>query len=156
MSGRSNWKGRAMKLLKTVLATVVLALSAVIVPPPAGAQMTLGNYDFLSDRYTKTTWVWFVAFCVPEHSADCIYVSGITRRSYYVGYEGKAHLDGNQYTLVVDVPDGLQCPGQVLPTRDTYRWDQNTLQGTIDSDYDVGCSNGPPGSQFWTFGLQRL
>src|ERR1700712_1197225 len=145
-----------MKLLKTVLVTVVLALSAVLVPPPAHAQMTLGNYDFLSDRYTKTTWVWFIAFCVPEHSADCIDVSGITRRSYYVGWESKAHLDGNQYTLVVDVPDGLQCPGQVLPTRDTYRWDQNTLQGTIDSAYDVGCFNGPPGSQFWTFGLQRL
>jgi hypothetical protein len=145
-----------MKLFKTVMVAVLLALSAAIAPPPANAQMTLGNYDFLSDRYTKTTWVWFVAFCVPEHSADCIFVSGITRRSYYVSWEGKAHLDGNQYTLTVDVPDGLQCPGQVLPTRDTYRWDQNTLQGTIDSAYDVGCFNGPPGTQFWTFGLQRL
>jgi hypothetical protein len=59
--------------------------------------------------------VWFVAFCV--HSADCIYVSGITRRSYYVGREGKAHLDGNPYKLVVDVPDGLQCPSCWLPER---------------------------------------
>jgi hypothetical protein len=156
MSGRSNEKGRAMKLLKTVLVTVVLALSAVVVPPSANAQMTLGNYDLLTDRYTKASWVWFIAFCVPEHSPDCIDVNGIVRRAYYANYEGKAHLDGNQYTLTVDVPDGLQCPGQVLPTRDTYRWDQVSLAGTIDSAYDVGCFNGPPGSQFWTFALQRL
>jgi hypothetical protein len=35
-------------------------------------------------------------------------------------------------------------------------WDDNTLVGTIDSAYDVGCFNGPPGKQFWTFKLQRL
>jgi hypothetical protein len=145
-----------MKLIKTVLAVVVLALSAAIVPPPANAQMTLGNYDLLTDRYTKATWVWFVAFCVPEHSDDCVTVAGFPRRAFYAGYQGKGHLDGSQYTLTVDVPDGLQCPGQVLPTRDTYKWDQFTLQGTIDSAYDVGCFNGPPGTQFWTFALQRL
>ena len=144
-----------MKLLKTVLATVVLVLSAVVLPPPAGAQMTLGNYDLLTDRYNLTSWVWFVAFCVPT-APDCIYVSGITRRSFYDNYEGFAHLDGNQYTLTVNVNDGLRCPGYNLPTHDTYRWDQVTLQGTIDSAYDVGCFNGPPGTQSWTFALQRL
>jgi hypothetical protein len=145
-----------MKLLKTVLLTVVLALSAVLLPPPANAMMQLGNYDLLSDRYTKATWIWFIASCVPDHSTDCLDVTGFPRRAFYTHWETKAHLDGNQYTAVVDVPDGLQCPGQVLPTRDTYRWDQNTLQGTVDSAYDVGCFNGGPGTQFWTFSLQRL
>jgi hypothetical protein len=57
----------------------------------------------------------------------------------------------------VDVPDGLQClPGYSMPTRDTYRWNEVSLAGTIDSQYDVGCFNGPPGTQFWTFALQRL
>jgi hypothetical protein len=151
-----NEKGRAMKLLKTVLMAVVLALSAAIVPPPANAMMNLGNYDVLTNRYNLSSWVWFIARCVPERSLDCIDVSGITRRAFYDQYEGKAHLDGNTYTLTVDVNDGLRCPGQNLPTRDTYTWDQNTLAGEINSSYDVGCFNGPPGTQFWTFALQRL
>jgi hypothetical protein len=55
------------------------------------------------------------------------------------------------------VPDGLQCtPGYAMPTRDTYSWDEASMSGTIDSVYDVGCFNGPPGTQFWTFALQRL
>ena len=32
----------------------------------------------------------------------------------------------------------------------------NTLAGEINSTYDVGCFGGPPGTQFWTFALQRL
>lgn len=145
-----------MKLLKTVLMAVVLALSAAIVPPSANAMMNLGNYDVLTNRYDLSSWVWFISRCVPERSLDCIDVSGITRRNYYDTYEGKAHLDGNTYTLTVDVNDGLRCPGQNLPTRDIYTWDQNTLAGEINSSYDVGCFNGPPGTQFWTFALQRL
>ena len=54
------------------------------------------------------------------------------------------------------MPDGLRCPGYNLPTRETYSWDAVTLVGTIDSKYDVGCFNGPPGTQFWTFKLVRL
>ena len=72
-------------------------------------------------------------------------------------YDGDAHLANGRWTLTVDVPDGLQCtPGYAMPTRDTYSWDDVTLAGTIESNYDVGCFNGPPGSQFWTFALQRL
>ena len=56
----------------------------------------------------------------------------------------------------MDVPDGLRCPGQVLPSHDVYTWDTNTLAGEINSTYDVGCFGGPPGTQFWTFALQRL
>jgi hypothetical protein len=43
-----------------------------------------------------------------------------------------------------------------MPTHETWSWDDATLAGTIESNYDVGCFNGPPGSQFWTFALQRL
>ncbi len=75
---------------------------------------------------------------------------------YYAYYQGNAYLANGQWTLKVDVPDGLRCPGYNLPTHETYVWDDNTLVGTIDSAYDVGCFNGPPGKQFWTFKLQRL
>ena len=65
------------------------------------------------------SWVWGIAACIPEKSLDCVDVSGIARLKYYYEYSGKAHLSGDTYTLVVDVPDGLRCPGQVLPTRAT-------------------------------------
>jgi hypothetical protein len=118
--------------------------------------MMLGNYDVLTNRYDRASWVWGVATCIPEKSLDCVDVSGIARLKYYYEWYGKAHLDGDTYTLVVDVPDGLRCPGQVLPSRDTYTWNQVTLAGEINSSYDVGCFGGPPGTQFWTFALQRL
>lgn len=146
-----------MKSVRALLVLAVAMTAGTVAAPPASAMMTLGNYDVLTNRYDLSSWVWFIGSCVPEKSADCLDVSGIARRKYYFEYNGKAHLDGDTYTMTVDVPDGLRCPlGQVLPTRDTYTWNQVTLAGTIDSAYDVGCFGGPPGTQFWTFALQRL
>ena len=88
---------------------------------------------------------------------DCLLISAVPRLKFYDYYGGNAHLVDGRWTLTVDVPDGLQCtPGYAMPTRDTYSWDEISLAGTIDSVYDVGCFNGPPGTQFWTFALQRL
>jgi hypothetical protein len=84
-------------------------------------------------------------------------VSAVPRLKFYAYYDGYAHLANGTYTLTVDVPDGLQClPGYSMPTRDTYTWNEVSLAGEINSTYEVGCFNGPPGSQFWTFALQRL
>lgn len=145
-----------MKPVKAVTAAAVLAAAVTVSAPPAGAMMMLGNYDLLTNRYNISSWAWSIAACIPEKSLDCVDVSGISRLKYYYEYYGKAHLSGDTYTLVVDVPDGLRCPGQVLPSRDTYTWNQVTLAGEINSTYDVGCFGGPPGTQFWTFALQRL
>lgn len=148
--------GTFVKPLKAVTAAVVLTAAATVFSPHANAAMQIGNYDLLTNRYTQASWVWMIAGCIPEKSEDCRDITGIARLKYYYEYQAKAHLSGDRWTLTVDVPDGLRCPGQVLPTRDTYSWDTNTLAGTIDSTYDVGCFNGPPGTQFWTFALQRL
>lgn len=146
-----------MRSLKAVAAAVLLTAAAMVVPPPAKAAMLLGNYDLLTNRYTQASWVWFVAQCIPEKSAECIDVSGIPRLKFYADYRSKAYLVDGRYTFTVDVNDGLRClPGYSMPTRDTYSWDAVSLVGTIDSVYDVGCFNGPPGKQFWTFKLQRL
>jgi hypothetical protein len=146
-----------VKALKAVLAAAALAAAGMVATPPANAMMILGNYDVLTNRYDRASWVWMAAACIPEKSLDCVDISGISRLKYYYEYSGKAHLSGDTYTLVVDVPDGLRCPlGQVLPSRDTYTWNQVTLAGEINSTYDVGCFGGPPGTQFWTFALQRL
>lgn len=146
-----------MKALKVVIAAAALTAAGMVATPPANAMMTLGNYDVLTNRYDRASWVWGIAACIPEKSLDCVDVSGIARLKYYYEYSGKAHLSGDTYTMVVDVPDGLRCPmGQVLPSRDTYTWNQVTLAGEINSVYDAGCFGGPPGTQFWTFALQRL
>jgi hypothetical protein len=137
--------------------SAVLLAVATLLAPPSQAAMSFGNYDVLTNRYTLAPWIWFVSPCIPERSADCVNVAARPVRKYYAYYEGKAWLANGRYTLTVDQPDGLQCPlGGNLPTRDTYSWDENTLAGTIDSVYDVGCFNGPPGHQFWTFAVQRL
>jgi hypothetical protein len=143
--------------LKAVTAAILLAAAAMVAPPPAQAMMQLGNYDLLTNRYTQASWVWFVAQCIPEKNAECIDVSGIPRLKFYADYRSKAYLVDGRYTFTVNVNDGLRClPGYSMPTRDTYSWDQVSLVGTIESVYDVGCFNGPPGTQFWTFKLQRL
>ena len=146
-----------MKSAKVALAaTAALTAAATMIAPPANAMMTLGNYDVLTNRYTRASWAWMVSACNPDKKPDCVDVSGISRLKFYYEYGGYAYLANGRYTLTVDVPDGLQCPGHVMPTRDTYSWDEVTLAGTIDSVYDVGCFNGPPETQFWTFALQRL
>ena len=148
-----------MKLFKATIAAIVGAVlmsTATLLAPPASAQMRLSNYDLLTNRYDRASWVWVVSLCYPEKTPDCAYIAPRPRLKFYDYFDGKAWLKDGKWTWVVDVPDGLQCPGYVMPTHETYIWDDATLAGTIDSQYDVGCFNGPPGSQFWTFALQRL
>ena len=145
--------------MKSVMVAIfAVALSAVVsvLAPPAQAMMLPGNYDVLTNRYTQASWVWFVSPCQTVN-VDCVDVSAIPRLKFYAYYDGDARLVTGKYTLTVDVNDGLRClPGYSMPTRDTYTWDEVTLAGTIESVYDVGCFNGPPGTQFWTFALKRL
>jgi hypothetical protein len=149
-------EGTTMKSVKVAIATTALAAAASVLAPPANAMMALGNYDILTNRYERASWFWAVYRCQVA-SPDCLYISAAPRLKFYNYYDGVAHLADGRYTLTVDVSDGLQClPGYAMPTHETWTWDERTLAGTIESNYDVGCFNGPPGSQFWTFALQRL
>lgn len=146
-----------MTRFKTFVAAAALALTAgIVAPPTAQAIMPIGNYDLLTNRYTQASWTWSVYPCFPDKQPDCVYAIARPRLKFYAYYEGRAQLVNGRYTMTVDVPDGLICPGQRLPTRETYSWDEVSLAGTIESHYNVGCFNGPPGMQFWTFALQRL
>jgi hypothetical protein len=147
---------RLVKVARAAAVTAGLMLAATVLPPSANAWMVNGNYDLLTDRYDRASWVWFVTPCFPDKRPDCVSVSARPRLKYYAYYEGDAQLVNGQYSFTTDVPDGLRCLGQNLPTREVYTWDENTLAGTIQSHFDVGCFNGPPGDQFWTFALQRL
>jgi hypothetical protein len=146
-----------MKSVKAATATAALTAIAAVLAPPANASMQVGNYDVLTNRYERASWAWFVSACPQPVNLDCLVISAIPRLKFYAYYDGQAHLVDGQYRMNVDIPDGLQClPGYAMPTHETWTWDPNSLAGTIDSQYDVGCFNGPPGSQFWTFALQRL
>jgi hypothetical protein len=148
-------EGTSVKSAKLAAAAAALMAAASMVAPPASAY-TLGNYDVLTNRYTRASWFWFVTPCRVA-SPDCLHISATPRLKFYNYYEGTAHLANGQWTLNVDVSDGLQClPGYAMPTHETWTWDENTLAGNVVSNYDVGCFNGPPGTQFWTFALQRL
>jgi hypothetical protein len=148
-------EGTTMKSMKLAIATTVLAAAASVLAPPANAY-TLGNYDVLTNRYERASWFWFVTPCRVA-APDCLRISATPRLKFYNYYEGTAHLADGRWTLNVDVSDGLQClPGYAVPTHETWTWDDSTLAGTIESNYDVGCFDGPAGSQFWTFALQRL
>ena len=145
-----------MKSVKLAIATTALTAAAAVLAPPAHAMMALGNYDVLTNRYTMASWAWFISACQPA-TPDCLRISAIPRLKFYAYYDGYAHLADGRYTLNVDVDDGLEClPGYAMPTHETWTWDEASLAGNIESDYDVGCFNGPPGSQSWTFALQRL
>jgi hypothetical protein len=144
-----------MKSMKLAIATTVLVAAASVLSPPANAY-TLGNYDVLTNRYERASWVWTLYPCQVA-SPDCLYISAAPRLKFYAYYDGTAHMVDGRWTMNIEVPDGLQClPGYAMPTHDVYSWDERTMAGTIESNYDVGCFNGPPGSQFWTFALQRL
>ncbi|MGE0216082.1 hypothetical protein [Mycolicibacterium sp.] len=145
-----------MRLISVGAVAAALTATASIVAPTSHATMRQGNYDLLTNRYDRASWVWFISACIPEKVPECANVAARPRLQYYAYYGGKAWYADGRYTFTVDVPDGLRCPGYNLPTRETYSWDAVTLVGTIDSRYDVGCFNGPPGTQFWTFALQRL
>ncbi|MCT7660588.1 hypothetical protein [Mycobacterium deserti] len=149
-----------MKSFKIMTAAVLMVAAAIVAPPPAQAMMKLGNYDLLTNRYDRpasASWFWYVRNCWPDKQPDCVHVAARPRRAFYRYYEGSAQLVNGRYTMTVDVVDGLICPdNRRLPTRETYSWDEVSLAGTIESHYSVGCFNGPPGMQFWTFALVRL
>jgi hypothetical protein len=132
--------------------------------PAASAELWPGNYNMIiPDRRDFHTWVWVANPCPPSisFSPDCVYVSANPApiaKAY--GFYGTAKLANGQYTMTVDVPDGLRCDdiyyGPVIPTHDVYTWDAKTLSGTLQSSSDVGCDGAPGGTRSYPFWLTRL
>ncbi|MDT5265746.1 MAG: hypothetical protein QOI90_2372, partial [Mycobacterium sp.] len=49
--------------MKLLALGTALAAAAVAMAPVAEAEMTLGNYQVLTNRYTDASWIWFVTTC---------------------------------------------------------------------------------------------
>lgn len=147
--------------LPAAAVTTALTLAALTSAPSAQAEPFFANYSLnIEGRYDFHTWTWAVTYCIPD-SADCARIKAIpmpTAKAFE--YSGDAHLVDGRYTLTVDVPDGLRCGnvyyGPVIPTRDVYTWDADSLRGTMTSSFAVGCDGAPGGAFTYPFALVRL
>jgi hypothetical protein len=146
-------KAAALSFTLCSAATVALA-------PVANATLGYGNFDLQIQRGTDYhTYVWAVTPCV-NPAPDCRTINAIHRPiAGNVSYAGEAHLVNGQWTLGVDIGEGLICGGyygQNIPTHDTFTWDANTLVGSADSASDIGCGGAPGGVINYPFVLSRL
>ncbi|KUI38127.1 hypothetical protein [Mycobacterium sp. GA-2829] len=139
---------------------VALTLTAVLWPASAQAETPYGNFEMqIQGRYDFHTWLWAVSRCQPE--GECLRVQAIAQpvaRAF--PFRADAHLADGQYTMTVDVPEGLRCGnvyyGPVIPTRDVYTWDAVTRSGTVASSFAAGCDGAPGGTFTYPFRLVRL
>ncbi|WP_319428613.1 hypothetical protein [Mycobacterium sp. RTGN5] len=143
---------------------VALTAAAVTLAPPASAELWPGNYNFIiPDRRDFHTWVWAANPCPQQivFSPTCVRVSANPApiAKAYAWY-GIATLANGQYTMTVDVPDGVRCGdiyyGPTIPTHDVYTWNATTLSGILQSSFDAGCDGAPGGTFTYPFWLTRL
>lgn len=146
--------------MRRALLGVALTLTAVLWPASAQAETPYGNFEMqIQGRYDFHTWLWAVSRCQPE--GECLRVQAIAQpvaRAF--PFRADAHLADGQYTMTVDVPEGLRCGnvyyGPVIPTRDVYTWDAVTRSGTVASSFAAGCDGAPGGTFTYPFRLVRL
>jgi hypothetical protein len=145
--------------------SVVLVMAAALgLAPSASAALMPGSYNLnIPDRRDFHTWIWSATSCAPPMAItpECTRISAVAQpiAKAYAWY-GIAKIVNGQYTMTVDIPDGLRCGdiyyGPVIPTHDVYTWDVNTLAGTLQSTFDAGCDGAPGGTFTYPFWLTRL
>ncbi len=147
--------------MRTVATGFLLAAGTVVPAAPAQAAPFFANYSLnVEGRYDFHTWTWAVTYCIPA-APDCAHIKAIPMPiAKAFEYSGDARLADGRYTMTVDVPDGLRCGnvyyGPIIPTRDVYEWDAETLRGTLTSSFAAGCDGAPGGAFSYPFSLVRL
>jgi len=151
------------------LMTSVIAVAAAAFAPAANAEMQIGNYEVLNNRWTDHMWVWAVwakcsgdqncgtpdedpAMALTIRTLDVLAIPTLSKSQWF---RQDAFYSDSRYTLTVDVPDGVRCIGFNLPSHDVYSWDAKTLAGTIVSTYDAGCYGAQGGTATYPFSLKR-
>jgi hypothetical protein len=150
-------------------ASAALAVMATAFAPPASAGMRMGNYEVLTDRWNDHSFIWSVKHScgapdcgtwlqdpVVAPATDTMNVQAIPRPLKSQAFQQSAFFANGQYTLTVDVPDGVRCIGYNLPSHDVYSWDAVSLAGTIVTTYDAGCYGAPGGTDTYGFALRRF
>ena len=151
-----------------ILGTVsTLALVSVLSAPIAHADMRIGNYEVLTDRWNDHSWIWSVMHScgapdcgtyfedpVIAPATETMNVRAIPRPLKSQAFQQSAFFADGRYTLTVDVPDGVRCIGYNLPSHDVYTWDAVSLVGSIESTFAAGCYGGPGGVETHPFALR--
>ncbi|MGX9673557.1 hypothetical protein [Mycobacterium sp. HM-7] len=144
--------------MKSIVSAIALLATTLVSMPLAQADIRHGNFELrMSGRPDFHTWLWALSSC----RGDCVHVQAIPQPvAKAFAYQGDAQMYGGRFTLTVDVPDGLRCGdiyyGPVIPTRDTYSWDVNTMSGTLSSSFATGCDGSPAGTSIYPFDLIQL
>jgi hypothetical protein len=142
-------------MVKTFAVSLAIAMAALTLTPSARADMLVGNYTVSTNRDPGHVWLWEIRPCV-SHTPDCLHVQAIPQPNGQAAwYDADAHLSNGQYTMVVDVPDGVRCVVQFFPSHDVYTWDAVSLGGQVVSTFDTGCGGGPGGTNTYPFSLVR-
>ena len=141
--------------VKTFAMSLALATAALTVTPSAHADMLFGNYRLDTNRDPGHIWIWAINPCTPQ-GPGCMTIQGVPQPNGQAApYKADAHLSNGRYTMAVDVPDGVRCVVQFLPSHDVYSWDAVTLAGQVDSTFNTGCGGGPGGTNSYPFSLVR-
>lgn len=141
--------------MKTFAVSLGLAMTALTLTPTAHAEMQVGNYRVDTNRDPGHSWIWAVRPC-NHPDPGCVRVQGIPQPNGQAApYAEDAHLSNGQYTMTVDVPDGVRCVVQFFPSHDVYTWDAVSLAGQVVSTFDTGCGGGPGGTNTYPFSLVR-
>ncbi len=142
--------------VKSLAVSSALVAASVALSPVAHAHMAYGNYRVESPRDPGHSWIWALRPCEPDHSDDCLQDQAQPRpNGQATPWYSVAHLAGGQYTMSVDVPDGVRCLVYFLPSHDVYTWDAASLTGSVTSTFDKSCGDGPGGTASWPFNLVR-
>jgi hypothetical protein len=143
--------------LKSLALSIPLITAAVTLAPVAHAGMQYGDYEVQTPRDPGHSWVWSVRPCEPGLPASCVQTQAIPRpNGQATAFKASASFANGQYTMPVDVPDGVRCTYYFLPSHDVYTWDAATLAGSVTSTFDAGCGNAPGGTASWPFSLTRF
>jgi hypothetical protein len=158
------------KAAAPVLSAALVTASMMLAPAASAAGMRIGNYEVATDRWDNHSWVWAVTHScgapdcgtsltdpVVNPDTGIMNVIAIPRPPKSQRFQGTAFpVGGGQYTLTVDVIDGVRCIGYNLPSHDVYTWDGTSLAGNIVSTYDASCYGGPGGTSTFGFSLIRF
>jgi hypothetical protein len=142
--------------VKTFAVSLALASAALTLAPTAGADVLVGNYRVDTNRDPGHSWIWAIRPCRYDRGPECLTIQGVPQPNGQAApWKEDAHLSNGRYTMVVDVPDGVRCVVQFLPSHDVYSWDAVTLAGQVDSTFDTGCGGAPGGTNTYPFSLVR-
>jgi hypothetical protein len=134
---------------------VALATAALTLAPIAHADMLVGNYRVDTNRDPGHSWIWAIRPCT-DRSPGCLSMQAIPQPNGQAApWKADAHLSNGQYTMTVDVPDGVRCVVVFYPSHDVYTWDAVSLAGQVVSTYDTGCGGAPGGTSTYPFHLVR-